>query len=155
VSDAFDVQQDGAGLLVGGEIVKHVAEIDVGHIAEGNEMRKADAARHYPIEHRRNHCARLADEGDISGRCRQMRKCRVEPDAWHHDADAVGTHDPQQMRLRGIECGPLQGTTVIAEFAEPCSDYHSGARPALRKLTDERRHALGRRNDNCEVRRMP
>jgi hypothetical protein len=47
----------------------------------------------------------------------------------------------QQMRLRGVEGGLLQRATVIAEFAEPGSDYHSGARPVLRELTDERRDA--------------
>ena len=31
--DAFNVKQDGAGVLIGGEVVEHVAKIDIGHIA--------------------------------------------------------------------------------------------------------------------------
>ena len=62
---------------IGGEIVEHVAEIDIGHVAQRNQMRKADAARRRPVENRRQHRAGLRDESDMSlvaaGHVRRMR----------------------------------------------------------------------------------
>ena len=34
VRDAFDIKQDGAAMGIGGEIVEHVAEIDIGHVPQ-------------------------------------------------------------------------------------------------------------------------
>jgi len=65
MGDALCVKQDGPGLRIRGEIIEHVAEIDIGHIAERDNLRKADAARHRPVEHCGDHRARLTDQGDV------------------------------------------------------------------------------------------
>ena len=44
VGYGLDVEQDGLRCRIVGEIVQHVAEIDVGHVAERHKMREADAA---------------------------------------------------------------------------------------------------------------
>ena len=103
--DALGIKQDRAGARLGREIVEHVAEIDIGHVAERDDMRKADAARRRPIEHRGDHRAGLADKGDVAGRRREMREARVEPDAGDDQPDAVRADQPQQMGARGVEHG--------------------------------------------------
>ena len=130
MGDALDVKQDGARGWIGGEIVEHVAEIDIGHVAERDDMRKADAARCRPVEHRGDHRARLADKGDVAGRRRQMREAGIEADSRHHDADAVGADEAQEMRARRIERGLLQGAAGIAQLAEAGGD--DDRRPSCR-----------------------
>ena len=49
----------------------------------------------------------------------------------HHDADAVGTDDAQQMRLCRVECGLLQRAAPLTEFAETGGNDDGGARAAL------------------------
>ncbi len=34
VRDALDVEQDRASARIGGEVIEHVAEIDIGHVAQ-------------------------------------------------------------------------------------------------------------------------
>ena len=126
VRDPLGIKQDRAGVRVGGEIVEHVAEIDIGHVAERDDMREADAARRRPIEHRGDHRARLADERDVAGRRREMREARVEPEPRHDDADAIRTDDAQQMRARRVQHLLLQLPPGIAQFAEPGGDHDRG-----------------------------
>ena len=44
------------------QIIKHVAEVDVGHVAKRYQMRKADASRGRPVQNGRQHGARLGDK---------------------------------------------------------------------------------------------
>ena len=53
----FDIKQDRARVAVVRQEIEHVAEIDIGHVAQRHEMRKADTARARPVEHRRQHRA--------------------------------------------------------------------------------------------------
>jgi len=48
--------------------------------------------------------------------------------------------------------GLLQCTTLLAEFAEPSGNDDGASRPALREITDQRRHRLGWRDHDREVR---
>ncbi len=64
IAQVLDVEQDRAGGAIAGEVVEHVAEVDVGRIAERDEMREADAARVRPVQHPGHQRARLRDEGD-------------------------------------------------------------------------------------------
>ena len=90
-------------------------------------MRKANAARHRPIEHRRDHRAQLAEEGDFSRRRCQMRKGGVEPNSGHHDADAVRADDAQRMGSCRIQCGLLQGVAALAKLGETGRNHHGRA----------------------------
>ncbi len=117
-------------------------------------MRKTDATRYRPVEHRRNHCARLADEGDIPRRCCQMRKSGVEPKPRHHDADTVRPDDAQEVRLCCVEHGLLQAAALLTELPETGRNDDSCARTPLGQLTDETRHCVGRRDDDRKVRAL-
>ena len=154
MGDAFRVKQDSPGLRIRGEIIEHIAEIDIGHIAERDNLRKADAARRRPVEHRGDHRARLTDQGDVSRRCGQVREGRVEPDSGHHDADAVRAQNPQEVRLCHIKRGLLQDAAVLAKLAKTGGNNDGGARPPLRQLAYQRWHGLGRRGDDREIGRL-
>ena len=54
VGDHLDVEQDRPGRGVVGQVVEHVAEVDVGHVAERDQVREADAARRSPSRARRS-----------------------------------------------------------------------------------------------------
>jgi hypothetical protein len=58
----LDIKQDCAGAGIRGEVVEHVTEIDVGHVAERDDVRGADLPRSGPVEDGRDHPSRLADE---------------------------------------------------------------------------------------------
>jgi hypothetical protein len=73
-----------------GEIVEQIAKIDIRHFAQCDDMRAAYAARYCPIEDRGHHCSRLAEKGDISRLCYEMRKRGVEPQARHHVPTQLG-----------------------------------------------------------------
>ena len=108
-------------------------------------MRKADAARRRPIEHRGDHRAGLADEGDVAGRRREMREARVEPDAGARsarrssgrrgaaDAGARRRASPAAARgpLRPVRRNPAVITTAAL-------------RAARAEFGDEARHRIGR-----------
>ena len=76
-------------VLVRGEIIKHVAEIDVGHFPQRNDVRESDVAGGSPINNRGDQGAGLGYEGQIAGERRTMRKTRIEADIRNHKSDAV------------------------------------------------------------------
>src|SRR3546814_9576731 len=49
VGDRFRVEQDGAGVGVHRQVVEQVAEIDIGLVAEGDDLGEADATRRGPV----------------------------------------------------------------------------------------------------------
>ena len=67
VRDALDVEQDRPRRRIERQIVEHVAEIDVAHVAERGDMREADVARRRPVEHGGGERPRLGDEGEVAG----------------------------------------------------------------------------------------
>ena len=46
----LDIEQDRARSGVGRQVIQHVAEIDIGHVAHRDDMGEADAARLGPVE---------------------------------------------------------------------------------------------------------
>jgi len=115
-------------------------------------VRKADPARHCPIEHRRDHRARLTEESDFPRRGCQVGEGGVEPEARHHDADAVRPDDPQEMRLCRLECRPLQAAALLAELAKTGGNDDGSASAELTQLANEAGYCLGGRDDDREIR---
>ena len=76
VGDRLHVQQDGAALRVAGQVVEQIAEIDVGHIAERDDVGEADVAAARPIDDARDQGSRLREEGDVAGQRRRTRSWR-------------------------------------------------------------------------------
>ena len=52
VGNGFDVQQNGATGVVCGEVIKHVTEVDVRHLAQRHHVRKSDITRRGPVDDR-------------------------------------------------------------------------------------------------------
>ena len=48
VGDRLHVEQDGAAVRVACQVVEQIAEIDVGHVAQRDDVREADVARRAP-----------------------------------------------------------------------------------------------------------
>ena len=84
VGDGFDVEQNGAARVVCREIIEHVAEVDVRHLAERHHVRKSDVAAGGPVNDRGDQGAGLGNEGQIAGKRRAMREAGVEADVRDH-----------------------------------------------------------------------
>jgi hypothetical protein len=135
--DRFDVQQHGTGVGVAGEHVKQIAEVHIDVLAQRYQLRKPDAPRACPIEHRGDERARLRDEGDVAGDRIGVGKGGVQAQPRRHQADAVGAEQPQQVRPGcrqglGLLCGGEAGRH---------HDGRAGADGA--EFGDQPRHRLG------------
>jgi hypothetical protein len=133
--DRFDVQQHGAGACVAGQPVEHVAEVDVGALAQRHEVREADAAAARPVEQGRHQCARLRDEGQRARGGIDMRKAGVETDVRRQQAQAVGAQDAQQVPARGVEHG------LLLLGRQPGGHHDGGARAQPAQRVDQPGHA--------------
>ncbi len=127
------VEQDRAGTGVVGEVVEHVAEIDIAHVAERHDVRKADVARLRPIDHRGHDGARLGHERQLPAARGQVREAGIERYRGRHQAEAVRTHDAQHVRARGVE-HPGVGRRGFLAVAENRADHDRGARAARAEL---------------------
>ena len=142
VRDVLDIEQDRAGLAVDRQIIQRIAEIDVGHVAEGHDMGKADAAMGRPIQHGRRDRAGLGHERDVTGRRLQMGKAGIQADRRYNQADAVWPEQPQEIGLGCIQQGlfallPALLTVRITGFAKAGGDYHGGTGSAPSQLFDD------------------
>ena len=78
VLDRFDIEQDGARLVVQREIIEQIGDIDVELVADRDDPGEADRALRRPIHHAGGDRAGLRDQRQIS-RCRHVRgKTRIE-----------------------------------------------------------------------------
>ncbi len=150
--DRFDVEQDRVRVRVARQMVDEVAEIDVGAVADRDELREADAARFRPVEHRGDQRPRLRDERDAARQRVDVRKARIQPDARNEQPDAVRPEDAQQMRSGRREHRFLQRRRAVRRSrAEPGADHDRRLRAAGAELGDDRRHRRGRRADDGEL----
>ena len=79
--DRFGVQQDGARARLAAQLVEQVAEVDVGAVAQRDEVREADAAPVGPVQHRGGQRARLRDEGQLARQRIAGREAGVQAEA--------------------------------------------------------------------------
>lgn len=148
----LDIEEDRAGLGVGGEMIEKIAEVDVDHVAERDHGGEADRARLGPVENRGGDRAGLDDEGEVAHIGEAAGEAGVEMDAGHLHADAVGTNDPEEMRLGGIQrrlAERLAGD--IPALAKAGSDDNRGPRAAPAELGDQSGHGRRRRRDHGEI----
>jgi hypothetical protein len=89
-ADRFDIEQNGAGHPVGGEMVEAIGEIDIRPIAEGDGRRQADAAAHGPFDERGGDRAGLRHESEVARRGGVRGEASVEPRMRRHHAEAIG-----------------------------------------------------------------
>jgi hypothetical protein len=94
-------------MVIARKVTEDVAEVDVGTLAERDQGREADAACPRPVEDGCDQRARLRDERQVAGECVGVRKAGIEAEPGRQQADAVRAEDPQQVRARSVEDGPL------------------------------------------------
>src|SRR6185437_13062042 len=128
--DRLDVKENGARLVISPQMVEQVTEVDIRRIAQRDEMREADTSRLRPVEKCRGECAGLRHEGEMAWNRADVRKTRIEANAWHEQPDAVGTEDPKLMAACGPEHGARQRSAVGSSLLEPGTDHDRRARAA-------------------------
>ena len=120
-------------------IIEEVAEIDVAHGSERDDMREADIAARGPVEHRSRDRTGLASRRRCCPAGREMGKARIDASAGRHDAEAVRPDDSQQIRLCRIQhrlaYAPALGTLPLSEA---CCDHDCGAAATRTELADKR-----------------
>ena len=60
--------------------VEPVADVDVGHVAERDDVGEADIVLRRPVDQRGGDGARLRQQGDVAGLRRHMREAGIEPE---------------------------------------------------------------------------
>ena len=148
----LDVQQDRPGLGIAGEVVQHVAEVDIGHVAKRDQVREADAARRRPVDRGGHYRARLSNQGEVPRQRIDRRKAGVQADTRHHDAEAVGPDDAHELMLAGIEHRLAQDASRCLAFLEPGGDHDRGFGAAPGEIGDDAGHRLGGRADHGKIR---
>ena len=133
VGDRFHVEQDGAAVDVAGQVVEQIAEVDVGHVAERDHVREADAAPARPVDDGRDQRAGLGQEGEVARQGRAMGEAGVEADARQHETQAVGALHAQEVGrdassiacLRSLRTPAVMTTAARVPFA-PSSPISCG-----------------------------
>jgi hypothetical protein len=146
--DRFHVEQDGARLGVVGQPVEHVAEIDVGALAQRDEVREAHAAPARPVEQGRHQRAGLRHECQLPRLRAHVGEAGVQADVRRQQAQAVGPEDAQQVRARRVQHGLFHGRF------EAGGQHHGGPRAARAQGRDQRGHRGRRRADHGELGRL-
>lgn len=139
------VEQDRAALCIAGEIVEQVAEIDVRHVAQGDDVREADAARARPIDDGGDERARLRQEGEVALERHAMAEAGVEPDLGQDEAEAIRALDAQAGGLRRLQHPGAQLP------AHPGGDHNRRTRPLGGELCDQPGNRGRRGRDHAEV----
>ena len=151
VSDVLHIKEDRSRCPVGRQIIEQIAEIDVAHIPQRDDMGKADAPFRGPIEHGRDDRPGLGDEGDIAFVGRQMGKARIDAGMGRDQPDAVRPDDPHQMRARRVEHGLMQFVAAF-DLAETRRDNHCRAAALLAEFLDDLGNAGRRCRDDRQIR---
>lgn len=142
--NGFNIKENGAAFHITGQIIEHVAKIDISGIPDGDNMTEANILSLRPLQHRRRQRSRLQDECDGSGLCKRLRETGIELYTWHLDADAVRADDAQKIWLCRIQHLLLK----IARYT-CCDDDCRPATPRA-KFGDELRNRSRRRCNDRE-----
>ena len=152
IRNGFHVQHDDLRVRIVCEHGQHVRFVDIGLIAEADDLRKAEALSRAQS----TMAAANAPEWEMkpmppcvgmggwrkvvsSGRCVSMR------------ADAIGTEQTDAMCARDLETLLFERRAFRADFTEPASDNDCGFDPALTAIFDGFGRCIRRDNENRKV----
>jgi hypothetical protein len=151
VSHPFHVQQHRRGVPVVGQVIEHVAEVHVGHGAEGHQVGKPYPPGIGPVDHAGHHGAGLGHEGRAALPGRQVREAGVQRPPRHQHAQGVGADDAHQVRARRVQQLLLQAPALGAELGKPGADHHGRPGTALTELGHQPGHGFRRRGDHRQI----
>jgi hypothetical protein len=80
-----------------------------------------------------------------------VRKAGIQANAGHHHSYTVGSHDTQQVRLRGGEHLLLKLEPLFAQFSETRRYDDGSLGTACPELADQGRNLIGRCGDDGEI----
>ena len=149
ITDLIDVQQDGAGAVIGGEVIQQVAEIHVQRIAQRYHCGEADRTCHAPLHQRRGNRTGFGDQRDIAGLRGVCGDAGIEPRMWGDHAKAVRAQHAHALgacgrfHLRGQRTGAL---------AQPGGEDDGPRHAQLGGLAHHLRQDAGRHRDHHQVR---
>lgn len=93
IADAFDVEQDRAGAIVGSEIIEQIAEVHIQRVAQRHHCRKPHRARHAPLHQRGGNGAGFGNQRQIAGLRAMRGDAGIEPRMRGDHAQAVRAED--------------------------------------------------------------
>ena len=131
-------------MRVARKVVEQIAKIGVCHIAERDDMGKADVAAARPIYDARDQGSRLREKGDVTGQ-RRKRETGIQADAGQHETNAV-----RSLNAKGVWAGRIQHR-LFQITADTSGDDNCGASSFFSKLADECRYGLRRCHENGEI----
>ena len=148
VLDRFDVEQNGPRFPIHGEIIEQVGKIDVDAVANGDDGGKSDAAHRGPFHQSGRNGAGLGDQRQVARPRHRGGKARIEFDARHQHAEAIGP-DEAQSRGAGIFLAELGERTRAVTQARGKNDRGSGASAARGR--DKGWNGRRRRRDHDQI----
>ncbi|GMA76215.1 hypothetical protein GCM10025880_26320 [Methylorubrum aminovorans] len=100
IRDMVQGQDDRTGVIVLGEVIEAVGDIDIGRAPQRHHRREADAVPPAPLGDGRGDGAGLRDEGEVPWLRRPCEQTRVQAALGHAQSDAVGADQPQAVLPR-------------------------------------------------------
>ena len=151
VGDAFEMDQDGPGRDVQGEVVQNVAQLHLRKLAHGGNAGEADLPRGRPFEHGGGDRIRLGDESEVARRRHHRGRARVELPPRHDHADPIRADQAQPVRSC---CRPRRACPLAVERcgAGPAAEQGDGAAAAGGQFAQKRRQVGLRQADHGQAR---
>lgn len=94
----LQIHDDCACRSIAGKQVKPVADVDIRHVPERDDVGETNTVVGCPIDQRRDDRPRLGKQRDVARLRRHMREAGVELERWDHQADRVRPDDPEEVR---------------------------------------------------------
>ena len=149
IADRFHVQQDGAGAMVGGEVIQHVAEIHVQRFTQRDHAGKTDGTRHAPFHQPRCHRTGLRHKRKVTGQRLVRRHTGIEARVRRDESNTARTHQAHAF-------GPCGGFDSLGDGArtlpQPTTQYQCSRYTAFGGFGDHRGDRMRWRGDDGQVR---
>ena len=154
VGHVLDVQQDGAGLGVLGQIVDQVIVIDVHAIAQSQKVGEPHTPGKGPVQHRTGNGAALAHKRHAPGNGPHVSVGSVQTARRYHQADGVRPQHADTGLLGGLTNRVHQRLPGLAVGPGHTAGHHDGgSHPGLTQPFDGFRDGIRRGTDNRQIRR--
>ena len=101
------------------EVVDEVPEVDIEHVADGDDLGEADLLGGRPVDDRGRERSRLRGEGDVAIDRHRLGEAGVEPEARHDEPETVGPQQPHPLMARQLLADePLELGSLGTGFPE-------------------------------------
>jgi len=152
----FEIDHDhfGVGILV--EVAQEVEFIDVGLVADGDELRKAELAVGCKIQHCRAQGTTLRDERNVSEGWHPRREAGIEPDRSMgvDDSQAVRPHQPDVSLPAAVGNLLLEVTALFPHLTKAGGNDHNALYTFACSFFDGSERGFWRDNEDCQIRRF-